>query len=104
MQRMDKALERRSRARQRKMRNESRMRTIRYLLAAAAILLAVNIFFEISDIQVEGNVIYSSGEITEASGLRPGDSGLLTLRALASRRIRSNLPGISAALVPVRGL
>ena len=99
MQRMDKALERRSRARQRKMRNESRMRTIRYLLAAAAILLAVNIFFEISDIQVEGNVIYSSGEITEASGLRPGDSGLLTLRALASRRIRSNLPGISAARI-----
>ena len=50
---MDKALERRSRTRRRRMRNESRLRTVRYLLAAVAILLAVNIFFEISDIQVE---------------------------------------------------
>ena len=94
---MDKALERRSRTRLRKLRSASRLRMIRYLLAAVAILLAANIFFEISDIQVEGNVIYSSSEITEASGLRPGDSGLLSLRSIASRRIRSNLPGISAA-------
>ncbi len=96
---MDKALERRSRARRRKMQNESRLRTVRYLLAAAAILLAVNIFFEISDIQVEGNVIYSAGEITEASGLQPGDSGLLSLRALAARRIRASLPGVTSARI-----
>ena len=79
--------------------NESRLRTVRYLLAAAAILLAVNIFFEISDIQVEGNVIYSAGEITEASGLHPGDSGLLSLRSFAARRIRSSLPGVTAARI-----
>ena len=96
---MDKALERRSRTRLRKMRSESRLRLIRYLLAAVAILLAANIFFEISDIQVEGNVIYSSSEITEASGLKPGDSGLMSLRSIASRRIRSRLPGISAARI-----
>ena len=96
---MDKTLERRSRARQRKQRNESRMRAVRYLLAAAAILLAANIFFEISDIQVEGNVIYSAGEIKEASGLRTGVSGLLPLRTVASRRIRAKLPGIAAARV-----
>ena len=94
---MDKALERRTRTRQRKLRSESRLRMIRYLLAAVAIFLAANIFFEISDIQVEGNVIYSSSEITEASGLKPGDSGLMSLRSIASRRIRSSLPGISAA-------
>ena len=96
---MDKALERRSRMRLRKMRSESRLRMVRYLLAAVAMLLAANIFFEISDIQVEGNVIYSSSEITEASGLKPGDSGLLSLRGIASRRIRSSLPGISAARI-----
>ena len=96
---MDKALERRSRMRRRKMRSESRLRMVRYLLAAVAMLLAANIFFEISDIQVEGNVIYSSSEITEASGLKPGDSGLLSLRGIASRRIRSSLPGISAARI-----
>ena len=96
---MDKTLERRSRARRRRMQTESRLRTVRYLLAGIAILLAVNIFFEISDIQVEGNVIYSSSEITEASGLQPGDSGLLSLRALAARRIRSRLPGVTAARI-----
>ena len=96
---MDKALERRARSRQRKIQSESRLRTVRYLLAAAAILLAVNIFFEISDIQVEGNVIYSSTEITEASGLRTGISGLLPLRAIASRRIRSKLPGVASARI-----
>ena len=96
---MDKALERRSRARRRRMQNESRLRLIRYLLAAAAMLLAANIFFEITDIQVEGNVIYSSSEITEASGLHPGVSGLLSFRTIASRRIRSSLPGISAARI-----
>ena len=96
---MDHALERRIRTRRRRMRNEHTLRTVRYLLAAAAILLAVNIFFEISDIQVEGNVIYSSTEITEASGLRTGVSGLLPLRAIASRRIRSSLPGVSSARI-----
>ena len=96
---MDKALERRSRTRRRKQRNESRLRAVRYLLAAAAILLAANVFFEISDIQVEGNVIYSAGEITEASGLHPGDSGLLSLRSFAARRIRSSLPGVTAARI-----
>ncbi len=96
---MDKALERRTRIRRRKMQNESRLRTVRYLLAAAAILLAVNIFFEISDIQVEGNVIYSSQEITEASGLHTGVSGLLPFRTIASRRIRSRLPGVSSARI-----
>ena len=76
---MDKALERRTRTRQRKLRSESRLRMIRYLLAAVAIFLAANIFFEISDIQVEGNVIYSSSEITEASGLKPGAKYKLAL-------------------------
>ncbi len=96
---MDKSLERRRSMRRRRMRNESRLRTVRYLLAAAAILLAVNIFFEITDIQVEGNVIYSSSEITEASGLHAGVSGLLPLRSIAVRRIRSALPGISSARI-----
>ena len=49
--------------------NGGKLRILRYLLAAAAMLLAANIFFEISDIQVKGNVIYSEGEVREASGL-----------------------------------
>ena len=74
-----------------------RLRFLRYLLAAAAIVLAANIFFEINDIQVEGNVVYSEEEILEASGLEVGDSGLLAPRPLIARRIRRTLPGISGA-------
>lgn len=75
------------------------MKTLRYILAALAILLSVNVFFEISDIQVEGNVIYSAGEITEASGLHPGLSGLAPVGPVASRRIRKALPGVTGARV-----
>ncbi len=96
---MDKTMERRSRERRRYAKSRSRMKLVRYILAAAAILLAANIFFEISDIQVEGNVIYSAGEITEASGLRAGISGLLPVGPVASRRIRKSLPGVAAARI-----
>jgi len=96
---MDQSLDRRSRDRRRKARDQSRRKVIRYILAAAAILLAVNILFEITDIQVEGNVIYSSQEIAEASGLRVGITGLDPTRLLAPRRIRGALPGISSARV-----
>ena len=96
---MDKTTERRAAARRRKELSRERLKLIRYLLAALAILLAVNIFFEISDIQVEGNVIYSSGEIREASGLRTGVSGLLPVGPFVSRRIRGALPGVASARV-----
>ena len=74
---MDETREASRQPRQRKTVSGGRLRLLRYLLAAAAMLLAANIFFEISDIQVKGNVIYSEGEIREASGLQVGDSGLL---------------------------
>ena len=96
---MDKSTERRAAARRRKELSRERIRIIRYLLAAVAILLSINIFFEISDIQVEGNVIYSSSEIKEASGLRTGISGLLPVGPFVSRRIRSALPGVASARV-----
>ncbi len=82
--------------------NGGKLRALRYLLAAAAMLLAANVFFEISDIQVKGNVIYSEGEVREASGLRVGESGLLAAGPLVSRRIRRALPGVSEASVSLR--
>lgn len=96
---MEQTMERRAGARRRKALERRRSCLIRYILAAVAMLLAANIFFEITDIQVEGNVIYSAGEIREASGLRTGVSGLLPLGAVAPGRIRKALPGISSASV-----
>ena len=94
---MEQTTERKAQARRRRNRERRRWKLIRYLLAAAAILLAVNVFFEISDIQVAGNVIYSAGEVLEASGIHAGRSALTVSDWLTERRIRSALPGISAA-------
>ena len=96
---MEKTTERRTDARRRRDLSRERLKLIRYLLAALAILLSINIFFEITDIQVEGNVIYSSSEIKEASGLRTGISGLLPVGPFVSRRIRGALPGVASARV-----
>ena len=55
---MEETKEARRQPRRRGTVNGGKLRILRYLLAAAAMLLAANIFFEISDIQVKGNVIY----------------------------------------------
>ncbi len=99
---MEETKEARRQPRRRGTVNGGKLRILRYLLAAAAMLLAANIFFEISDIQVKGNVIYSEGEVREASGLRVGESGLLAAGPLVSRRIRRALPGVSEASVSLR--
>lgn len=85
--------------RRRRKQERRRWKLIRYLLAVAAILLAMNIFFQISDIQVEGNVLYSESDVIEASGLQIGGSSLAVSDWMISRRIRTALPGISGARV-----
>ncbi len=45
-----------------------------YILAIAAVVVGIGSFFKISDIQVTGNVIYSSKEILEVTGIEPGDN------------------------------
>jgi len=75
---------------------------IRYPLALVCIFLAINIFFEISDIQVQGNVIYSSQEIQDASGLRIGGSGLMILEPLTRSRIRKALGNVTDAEISLQ--
>jgi cell division protein FtsQ len=96
---MNETMERSRRSQRHRSLSRSRLRLLRYLLAAAAMLLAANVFFEISDIQVKGNMIYSEEEVVDASGLELGDSGLLTARPLVVRRIRRSLPGVSQASI-----
>lgn len=96
---MEQARERGTMVRRRRKQLRRRWKLIRYLLAAAAILLAVNVFFEISNIQVAGNVIYSESEVVAASGLQTGRSALTVSGWLTGRRIRRELPGVSAAAV-----
>ncbi len=96
---MEQTMDRRTQARQRRKVERRRWKLLRFLLAAAAIFLAMNILFEISDIQVAGNVIYSEAEVLEASGLRPGRSALTVSGFVTAKRIHKALPGISDARV-----
>lgn len=96
---MEQTMQRRVDRRRRRKRERRRWKLVRYLLAAAAILLSIKIFFQISDIQVEGNVLYSESDVVKASGLRVGGSSLTVSNWLIAHRIRSELPGISSARV-----
>ena len=45
-----------------------------YIVAIVAAAVGIGSFFKISDIQVTGNVIYSSQEILEVAPIAPGDN------------------------------
>ena len=96
---MEQTIQRVEDKQRRRKQERRRWKLIRYLLAVAAILMATNIFFQISDIQVDGNVLYSESDVIEASGLQLGGSSLAVSDWMIARRIRSELPGISSAKV-----
>lgn len=85
-----------------RVRHQGNGKLLRYLLAAAAMLVAVALFFEISDIQTEGNVVYSKGEILAAAQLREGNNFFLTRRDAAERRIVESMACVEHAEIRFR--
>ncbi len=61
-----------------------------YILAIAAAVVGIGSFFKISDIQVTGNVIYSSQEILEVAGIAPGDNLFLINKRAIEESILEN--------------
>ncbi len=59
-------------------------------------------FFKISDIRVEGNVVYSEEEILNAASLQEGKSLFFTERGAAEKRIYSKLPYIDEVDVHIK--
>lgn len=70
-----------------------------FLLICGLILFGVSVFFRISDIAVEGNTPYTSGQIIEASGLSFGNHLLFIDEAAATENIRRTLPHIGQAQI-----
>ena len=62
------------------------------LAIVAAIVLGVAIFFQVRTVDVQGNLIYSDEQITEASELEPGDNLVMVNRAAVTGKIEANLP------------
>ena len=62
------------------------------LAVVAAIVFGVAIFFKVNTIEVQGNTVYSSEQIVEASQIQPGDNLLTVNKALAVGNIKAALP------------
>ena len=57
----------------------------------AAVVFGVAIFFKVGRVEVQGNTIYSSEKIMEASGLELGDNLLTVSRARVAGNVKAEL-------------
>jgi len=69
------------------------------LALVAAIVLGVAIFFQVNDVQVQGNRIYSAEQVIEASGLENGDNLLMVNRASVVGNVQAQLPYVQKVSV-----
>ena len=69
----------------------------------AAVVFGVAIFFKVGRVEVQGNTIYSSEKIMEASGLELGDNLLTVSRARVAGNVKAALPYVAQVSVG-RGL
>ena len=65
----------------------------------AAVVFGVAIFFKVGRIEVQGNTIYSSEKIMEASGLEIGDNLLTVSRARVGGNVKAALPYVDQVSV-----
>ena len=71
------------------------LRPLSLLLAAAAIVAALTMFFKVETIQVTGASRYQAADIIAASGVEAGDNLVLLDRYRVSQRIYTALPYIT---------
>ena len=84
----------------------TRRRLLIQLATAAAVVLALvfglSIFFKVDTITVSGADKYSAWTVTEASGIRKGDSLLSFGEAAACGRIRTQLPYVKSVRIGIK--
>jgi len=73
-----------------------------FLVIAAALVFGLSVFFRISEIEVNGNSLYSYEEVVEASGVEEGDNLFFVNRFAAVSRIYSKLPYVENAVVTLK--
>lgn len=86
------------RNRKRKKRN-ALFAPVAFLIICAALVFGLSVFFRVSTIEVEGNSLYTSEEIIEASGIEQGDNLFFINRFSAISRIFSKLPYVEKAVI-----
>lgn len=68
-----------------------------FVLVVAAVLLCLHVFFKVSSIQVTGNEVYNTEQITEASGITVGAKLFLFSEKDAAAAIEKTLPYVEKA-------
>ena len=90
----------RSRARQARGTQSGFLGKLLIMLAiVAAIVLGVAIFFQVNEVQVQGNVIYSAEQVEAASGVEVGDNLLMVNRAAVIGGVTAHLPYVHTVSV-----
>lgn len=69
------------------------------LAFVAAVVLGVAIFFQVNEVQVQGNMIYSAEQIEASSGVEIGDNLLMVNRAAVVGSVQAQLPYVQSVSV-----
>ena len=68
------------------------LRLLTMFLIVAVFLFGIAIFFKVTEIQVQGNNLYTAEEVAAASGVELGDNLITLNKAMAAGKIRAVLP------------
>ncbi len=95
-----------NRTNQRRKKNKRKKLIFRVSLCAifllAGIILALTMFFNISEIAVTGDKVYSAEDITEKSGVNIGDNLIFISKKKINERITTELPYVGSVKVKRR--
>lgn len=67
-------------------------RLLTMLAVAAAVIFSVAIFFKVRTVEVQGNSVYDSQTVIEASGIAAGDNLLAVNKAAVAGKLKAALP------------
>ncbi|MCI9468736.1 MAG: FtsQ-type POTRA domain-containing protein [Oscillospiraceae bacterium] len=72
---------------------------IAFLLVCLSLIMAMSIFFKVGEIHVEGNSVYTTEEIIEASGIDTGDNLFFINQVFMGSRLTERLPYLQTARI-----
>ena len=72
---------------------------IAFLLVCLSLIMAMSIFFKVSEIRVEGNAVYTDEEIITSSGIDTGDNLFFINQVFMGSRLTERLPYLQSATI-----
>ena len=70
-----------------------------FLVAVVGIILSLTVFFNVKEVTVTGNSIYTNNDIILSSGIKTGDNLIRLSSSRAEKKIVSSLPYVDTATI-----